>query len=171
MADEKTSGRPLDSTGETVRSNLRRIRDRQGISGPDLSAKLIDLGRPIPPLGIHRIEAGKRRVDVDDLMALAVALQVSPISLLMPVSDDPEAQVTATGVGPLTAYELLSWLRANGPLQRQARTANMRLSLPEWDVEYELERIAKEINDQVSITNRVEALEAELERLQARGND
>jgi len=50
-------------------------------------------------------------------MALAVALDVSPITLLMPVSDDADAPVSATGSdSDLTAEELWEWLCANKPL-------------------------------------------------------
>ena len=49
---------------------------------------MTDLGRPIATLGINRIEAGDRRIDVDDLVALAVALDVSPIAILLPPVED-----------------------------------------------------------------------------------
>lgn len=50
----------------------------------DLARRLDELGWPILQTGLARIEAGRRRVDVDDLMALAVALDVSPNRLLLP---------------------------------------------------------------------------------------
>ena len=64
----------------------------------DLSERLKDLDRRIPPLGLRRIENGARRVDADDLLALAVALGVSPVTLLMPNADDGGEQVAATGI-------------------------------------------------------------------------
>jgi len=42
------------------------------------------VGRPLGHSAVDQIEKGTRRVDVDDLMALAAALGVSPITLLMP---------------------------------------------------------------------------------------
>lgn len=72
----------LGPTGETVRENVIRL--RAGTQYKELSEKLTELGRPIPPLGLRRIEAGERRVDADDLMALAVALGVTPNALLLP---------------------------------------------------------------------------------------
>lgn len=50
----------------------------------ELSRKLAEMGREIPPLGLRRIETGERRVDVDDLVALALALDLSPLALLLP---------------------------------------------------------------------------------------
>ncbi|CAN3126257.1 helix-turn-helix domain-containing protein [Mycobacterium sp. smrl_JER01] len=115
----KSSGRTLDNTGETVRENIRRIRDDvRGLSQAALSERLRDLGRPIPPLGIHRIENGDRRVDVDDLIAIAVALDVSPISMLTPNASDRAESVAITAVeGALTAEQLWKWLCAERPLR------------------------------------------------------
>lgn len=58
----------------------------------ELSARLAKLGRPILPSGITKIEQGKRRVDVDDLVALAAALKVTPTRLIMgpPPTEGPE---------------------------------------------------------------------------------
>lgn len=83
----------------------------------ELSAKMDALGRSIPPLGIRRIEAGERRVDVDDLIAFAVALGVSPITLLMPESAKAEDAVMVTGCDEqIVAGQAWEWLQANLPL-------------------------------------------------------
>lgn len=119
VADEPTStpakkvskSARLGSTGEAVRQNIRRLRDAQGVSGSQLSTRLSEIGRPIPLVGIQRIESGERRVDADDLAALAVALGVSPITLLMPAVDSADDPVTTTGFGgEMAAYQLLLWL-------------------------------------------------------------
>jgi transcriptional regulator with XRE-family HTH domain len=73
-----------DPTSERVARNLAELRDARGLSLRDLHVRLRDVGRPILPSGLHKIESGDRRVDVDDLVALAVALDVSPSRLLMP---------------------------------------------------------------------------------------
>jgi transcriptional regulator with XRE-family HTH domain len=124
----KSAGRPLGSTGENVRKNIRQLRDKKGISGPDLSAKLDALGRPIPPLGIHRIESGSRRVDVDDLVAIALALNVSPLALLLPTEAAPllpsgeqysaeRIWDWATGRHPLMATDdVVEFIRYSDPL-------------------------------------------------------
>ncbi|BBZ22135.1 helix-turn-helix domain-containing protein [Mycolicibacter hiberniae] len=110
MAETKP-GRQLGPTGEAVRANIRSLRDRERISGAELSARLKKIGRPIPPLGIQRIEAGSRRVDTDDLVALAVALGVSPIRLLMPESAEVDDQVVQTGREPESARRGWEWLQ------------------------------------------------------------
>lgn len=93
---------PLGPIGERVQWNVERLRTARGLTKADLSARTKEAGRQIPPLGISRIEAGTRRVDADDLVVLAVALNVEPNSLLLPpVADDepvdlaPDRRVTA----------------------------------------------------------------------------
>lgn len=141
MADEKSTGRPVDATGVAVRKNIRRIRDARGISAPELSSALMRLGRPIPPLGISRIENGTRRVDVDDLAAIAVALGVSPTSLLMPCHDDgSEVQVAdlvpITGWNkPITARVVWNWLTAAEPLVHGTLLSFVQFAWPVWERE------------------------------------
>jgi transcriptional regulator with XRE-family HTH domain len=50
----------------------------------DVSERLGQLGRLIHPSGITKIENGSRKVDVDDLAALASVFEVSPADLLQP---------------------------------------------------------------------------------------
>jgi transcriptional regulator with XRE-family HTH domain len=119
-SDEKpgrSAGRPLGPTGETVRSNIRRIRQNQRIALTELSEKMGELGRPIPVLGIRRIEDGQRRVDADDLVALALALGVSPTSLLMPDVDNVDDEITITGLPEsVSAGRAYSWFGGKVPI-------------------------------------------------------
>lgn len=79
----------LGPVGVNITHTVRRIRETRHFSYAELSRRLADLGREIPPLGLRRIEAGTRRVDVDDLAALALALNVSPLTLLLPREGSP----------------------------------------------------------------------------------
>lgn len=90
---QKTS---LGPVGEALKGNLRRIREAQRLTYVELSDRLSDVGRPIPVLGLRRIERGERRVDIDDLVALAVVLATSPVDLLVPgeAPDDEEYGIT-----------------------------------------------------------------------------
>jgi transcriptional regulator with XRE-family HTH domain len=70
--------------GKQVAENVKEFRKQAGgMTVRDLSAKVTELGRKILPSGITKIEKGERRVDADDLAALATALNVSPPRLLM----------------------------------------------------------------------------------------
>lgn len=141
MAAEKAArkpGRQLGPTGETVRKNIRAIRDRQGVSAAELSTSMGKLGRPIPPLGIQRIESGERRVDADDLVALAQALGVSPITLLIPEAQRPGDQVSVTGVETsVSVQQLFAWLLAVMPLTGGGQRELMEFlikSVPAWQI-------------------------------------
>ncbi|WP_207105375.1 helix-turn-helix transcriptional regulator [Mycolicibacterium sp. P9-64] len=135
MADPNDMWQPIESigpTGTAVAANIKRLRD--GLPFTELSSRLTDLGRPIPPLGLRKIESGGRRVDTDDLLALAVALGVSPITLLMPADVVMTTTVTATGVvdGKLSAKRLWNWLNASYALQGAVMAFYAR-ALPSWE--------------------------------------
>jgi len=109
---------PIDSigaTGAVVARNISRLRRDQGLAYTELSKRLSELGRPIPTLGLRKIESGGRRVDVDDVIALSLALAVSPITLFMPYPlDDAGELLDVPGVRePQEASRLWSWLRAD----------------------------------------------------------
>ncbi|MFE3109362.1 helix-turn-helix domain-containing protein [Kitasatospora indigofera] len=108
---KKTS---LGPTGDQVRANVARLRSALGLSKKDLSDRVAALGRPIPPLGITRLEAGTRRVDADDLMALSLALGVSPVTLLLPVNARGETEVT--GAGSVSSHAAWMWAWCSDPL-------------------------------------------------------
>lgn len=81
--------------GTAVAANLAQLRKRRGMTVRQLSERLTELGAPILPSGITKIELGQRRVDVDDFLALAAALDVSPARLLLPdVGYEDEVAVT-----------------------------------------------------------------------------
>lgn len=104
----------LGPTGRTVAANLLRLRKERGLSTTGLAAALKDAGRSIPATGITRIEKGQRRVDVDDLMALAVVLGVNPAALLMPPV--PEGTVELTAAGKVDAQAAWQWAKGIRPL-------------------------------------------------------
>ncbi len=109
---------PLGPTGETVRENVARYRRTAGFSYAELSRRLETVGRPLAPLGLRRIEAGERRVDVDDLMALAVVLGVHPPALLMPQYSGHGIRREITGTGSVKTDVAWHWMRFNGGLMK-----------------------------------------------------
>ena len=79
-----------------------------GLGFAQLSRELGSAGRDIPPLGLGRIEAGERRVDVDELTALAAAFGICPATLLMPEVEDAESIIQLTGAGKKQAQKIWS---------------------------------------------------------------
>jgi hypothetical protein len=94
-----------------------------------LSATLKDAGRPLSADALNKIENGApdtepgrggepkpvRRVDVDDLMALAIALDVPVITLLVPES--VRGSVELTGAGEVPGRLAWRWAQARVPLR------------------------------------------------------
>lgn len=123
----------LGATGEVVARNITRLKKSAGLNYTQLSERLTGLGRPINPVGVRRIEDQDRRVDVDDLVALAVALGVSPISLLMPDVEKSD-QIAITGrAEPVDARLFWAWLRAEQPLgSDQTWPQFISVAWPRW---------------------------------------
>lgn len=97
-------------TAATVAANIQRLRRARGLSIYGLSDRLREVGRPIAPSAISKVERGERQVTVDELMTFAVALDASPSALLLPLTDDPAVKVEITGVGPVPADQAWDWV-------------------------------------------------------------
>lgn len=121
---------PQGPTAITVGRNLHRLRKTRGFTVHSLSAALRKAGRPITPDAVCKMEnAGKpgkqaRRVDVDDLVALAAVLNVSPSALLLPPTDDPSEKVEITGVGPVPADQAWDWMDGRRRLDQPTSDPN-----------------------------------------------
>mgnify|MGYP001618645656 CR=1 FL=1 len=113
-------------TGERVRTRLVELRTERNITLRELSARLAELGRPILANGISKIEMGERRVDVDDLMALAIALDVTPNALLLPAEHDEHADVALTSGTALPAGEAWRWAAGEQPPSGQPQLNQAR---------------------------------------------
>ncbi|WP_344918591.1 helix-turn-helix transcriptional regulator [Streptosporangium oxazolinicum] len=61
---------------------MKQHREAQRLTYAELSGRLAALGRPIPVPGLRRIEHAERRVDVDDLTAIAHVLGLTPADFL-----------------------------------------------------------------------------------------
>jgi transcriptional regulator with XRE-family HTH domain len=131
----------IGPTARAVADNVKRLRTDLRLNYTELSETLQEVADwSINAVGIRRIESGERRVTPDDLVALALALGVSPISLLMPNYDslDRRDLVEMTGRGEaVTAEVLWNWLRADHPLTDSTTDvlgyfAFITASLPRW---------------------------------------
>ncbi|MFF1687182.1 helix-turn-helix domain-containing protein [Streptomyces sp. NPDC058254] len=121
----RTPTQITDSSGRTVAANVRRVRESRGWSTYELAQRLKEADRPISPSAVAKIERGERRVDVGDLMALAVALAVSPSALLLPINVDPLDDVEITGSTPVSALDAWEWIDGRGPLTLPPQSAGM----------------------------------------------
>jgi len=104
--------------GRRVAANLRRIRREHSTTTAALSQRLAAIGHPIADTGITKTEKGDRRVDADDLVALALALGVTPNTLLMPHVEyltDPGEDLLTPVVGG-TAEQMWQWAQGEQPI-------------------------------------------------------
>ncbi len=106
-----------DATAERVRANVKRLREEQRLTLGGLADRLAEVGRPILATGVSKIEQGDRRVDVDDLVALALALDVNPNALLMPAAAD-RTKTKLTEEVTATAEQVWSWAAGDSALAR-----------------------------------------------------
>lgn len=127
----------LGPTATTVAGNVKRFRTSlRGWTLAELSDRMTEVGRPMTGNTLSAIETMTRRIDVDDLIALSAALEVSPAALLMPHvtaddtpdPDDPslmpeklvvtsaEPEPTEGDVRSVTAGNYWDWLTADSPL-------------------------------------------------------
>lgn len=133
----------LGPTGRIVATNIARFRGVRGLRLAGLSERMTAVGRPMSVTTLSAIENGDRRADVDDLVAIAAALNVSPAALLMPSVTDPydAAGATVSPAGAPEAGPLWDWLTAAAPLdaplladERDEVAAEMwrREQVPPW---------------------------------------
>lgn len=86
----------IGAMGAGVAENLKRIRSAQRMTTDRLAERMTELGRPMYANTITKIEKLQRRIDVDDLVALATALSVTPVQLL----EEPTGCGTCQGTPP-----------------------------------------------------------------------
>jgi transcriptional regulator with XRE-family HTH domain len=100
-----------DAPGGRLAKNVQRLRKLRGLTVRDLSARLTEVGHPVLPSVVSKTELGQRRVDVDDLVALAVTLGVTPNRLLLPGAVDDDTVMLTPNV---EASQIGAWWWATG---------------------------------------------------------
>lgn len=120
-ATDRTTGRrsnELGPAGHRVARAVYDLRRSADITTRELSERLDSVGRPVLPTGVTKIEAGTRRVDADDLVALAVTLGTTPTRLLMPSTARPGTEAPLTADVSDTEQVLWAWADGRVPLTR-----------------------------------------------------
>lgn len=119
----------LGPVGETLMQNIKRIREGQRLTYVELADRLATIGRPIPVLGLRRIERGERRVDVDDLVALAVVLAASPVDLMVPGDVDDDEPYGVTPEVSTTAAVAREWIAGTDFLKTPETPADLAVAI------------------------------------------
>ncbi|MGW2511279.1 helix-turn-helix domain-containing protein [Streptomyces scopuliridis] len=152
------AARPLEigEAGGCVAAAVTAHRQRHGWDQRYLAELVTAQGRPMSTSVLGKVEAGARRVDVDDLVALAAALEVSPAALLpgaehQDEDEDPFAQ--ASDPGSVRA-SVVQDVAALGDLETLDATAPTLAAVAV--------RLAQEIDAPASLGNSLHALAKEL---------
>lgn len=103
-----------DFTAERVAFRLADLREDQKLTLNDMSELLDVIGFPMSPSTLSKMENGQRRVTVEALLALAMALEVSPNWLLFPPTADDQAHILV-GDTVLTSRRAWDWALADRP--------------------------------------------------------
>ncbi|MFE7072699.1 helix-turn-helix domain-containing protein [Streptomyces sp. NPDC057620] len=75
---------PPGPAGRNARRNLRRLREERRFSYAELAERLARLDHHVTALDLSSLERGERRVDVDDLVALAAVFDCTLDQMLAP---------------------------------------------------------------------------------------
>jgi hypothetical protein len=126
MANEET---PSD----VVAARVRQVRTKRRMRVADLAARCAELGAPqLTAQALYKLEGQResatrrpRPVTVDELLALAAALNVAPVHLLVPPDGSGEPyQVTATVAE--SRFQVRSWIRGLFLLARLPKVGAQR---------------------------------------------
>lgn len=130
MAKNPETAVDLGPIGRAARMNIARIRKSLGLSLAEVASRMTGDHR-LSLSSLSKIETGGRRVDIDDLVAISAALDVSPLAIVLGLSADPDAQVT---LGGSTTHAVGAWRWALGdvPLSSPDRRGFQARSLPWW---------------------------------------
>jgi transcriptional regulator with XRE-family HTH domain len=118
-----------------VVENVKRLRAERRWSLAELSDEMEKAGRPMLASGLHRLEQGKRRIDVDDVVALGIAFDKDPVTLLLPPKADGVVRLTVER--EVSAELAWAWMRGNTSLggdQRAADDVRRRLAVVEAQI-------------------------------------
>lgn len=117
--------------GEVLRRNVKRLREGQRLTYVELSDRLKQTGNPIPLIGLRRLEQGERRVDVNDLVALAYVLGVSVVDLLVPSDKTGNTPYDVTPEIRVTVKRARDWISGQGFLASPSSPAALAREL-QW---------------------------------------
>ena len=85
----------METPDQAVRRLIARYRLARGMNQTDLAREVTKLGASMRQTTVSKIEDGTRKVGVDELLAIAAALDVSPIMLMIPVDQEDDYEVAA----------------------------------------------------------------------------
>ncbi len=167
-----------------IGAEVRRRRERAGLKFNSLSERTRELGWPVHRVALPKIESGERDISIRELVGIAAALDVSPLTLVFPnVLDDVEVlpgviiagiDVFAwwTGVGGVTdksardRFTKDEGIRIASALVDVEKALRLnRIALKQAELSYDLHGHDSERDRADQVRDRIERIGAERERL------
>lgn len=105
----------LGPFGTVARENIVARRAELGLTAAEVADRTSHAPRPLGRSAVSELERGARRIDIDDLFALALALEVSPLDILRP-KPSGEAIVLGQRDLVLLAGQVRQWLSEGGDI-------------------------------------------------------
>jgi transcriptional regulator with XRE-family HTH domain len=97
---------------QVVADNVKGLREKKGHSQVRLADVVKKQGLDWTQSTVSQVELGARHVNVDELLALAAALEVTPQDLLDPTTTSGDAHAVDLGMGRLTKEQFVhEWVR------------------------------------------------------------
>lgn len=159
MAETRQHSAP-GPVGRQVAQNLASARATRRATTSGLAQAITSMGIPMTASTITKIETQGRRVTVDELIAFAVALEVSPVTLLLPANKSEPLPLaprlesvswrgtwgwmhgrqslaipTEIAAGTRSSTGHLPWLADNQPYLDEDELSNVRFAQPSVPVE------------------------------------
>ena len=129
MANEQT-------VSDVVAARVREVRGKRHLTVAELAARCAERGAPeLTAQALYKLEQrrpGKLRprpVTVDELLTLAIALNVAPVHLLVPV-DDPDETYPVIGGVQARRFGVRAWIRGIGPIDPDADPREFGAEVP-----------------------------------------
>ncbi len=123
----------MTSPSEVFRSRLREVRRLKGWTQQELSDALKAVGVKLDASAITRLEGGTRGVTLDDVVAIAAVLGVSPLHMIVQLENDALLEVAPEiTTGPVGAR---AWFRGQHTLREGDDVPLFYAQTPEddWD--------------------------------------
>jgi transcriptional regulator with XRE-family HTH domain len=125
------------SVSDVVAARVRQVRVKRHLTVAELATRCAELGAPkLTAQALYKLEGARnvpgrpaRPVTVDELLTLAVALNVAPVHLLVPV-DDPEAAYPVIGGVAARRFGVRAWIRGIGPIDPDADPREFGAEVP-----------------------------------------
>ncbi|OBB95388.1 helix-turn-helix domain-containing protein [Mycobacterium sp. 852002-40037_SCH5390672] len=101
------------ATAERIGKAVLKYRRDAGLTAQQLAERCKQLGVPIHRTTITKIEKGRNRFDVGELLILAAALEVPPLVLLYP--ELPDGDVELIPDRPGSSWDAYRWATGEAP--------------------------------------------------------